>query len=78
MRGAMDNSVKTEKRYYTEKEFCERVGIGVRTARRLRQAGELTHGRTGRKVWYTENHVEAYFREHTVQAVRYSGLRSVA
>lgn len=69
---------QTEKRYYTEKEFCAIVGIGERTARRLRQAGELTYGRTGRKVWYTAQHVEAYFREHTVQAVRYQGIRSVA
>jgi len=71
-------SAEVEKRYYTEKEFCEIVGIGERTARRLRQAGELTYGRTGRKVWYTQAHVEAYFREHTVQAVRFSGIRSVA
>lgn len=67
-----------EKRYYTEKEFCAIVGIGERTARRLRQVGELTHGRTGRKVWYVQAHVDAYFREHTVQAVRYQGIRSVA
>lgn len=67
-----------EKRYLTEEEFCAIVGIGARTARRLRQAGELTYGRTGRKVWYTQAHVEAYFREHTVQAVRYQGIRSVA
>lgn len=66
-----------EKRYYTEKEFCKIVGIGVRTARRLRQAGELTHGRTGRKVWYAQAHVEDYFREHTVRASSYS-LRNVA
>lgn len=66
-----------KKRYYTEKEFCAIVGIGQRTARRLRQAGELTHGRTGRKVWYTQAHVEDYFREHTVRASSYS-LRNVA
>lgn len=67
-----------EKRYYTEKEFCAIVGIGVRTARRLRKAGELTHGRTGRKVWYTPAHVEDYFREHTVQAVNHFPLRRTA
>lgn len=53
---------------YTEAEFCKIVKIGLRTARRLRKAGELTHGRTGRKVWYTEAHVERYFTDHTINA----------
>lgn len=66
------------KEVYNEEEFCQKVGIGVRTARRLRQAGELTHGRTGRKVWYTQSHVEAYFREHTVQAITYFPARRTA
>lgn len=70
--------MEAEKRYYTEKEFCKAIGISTRTARRLRQAGELTYGRTGRKVWYTENHISAYFREHTVQASRFTGMRSAA
>lgn len=61
--------MEAQKRYYTEEEFCKMVGISTRTARRLRKAGELTHGRTGRLYWYTEKHVEDYFREHTVQAV---------
>lgn len=57
-----------EKRYYTEEQFCIEVGISQRTARRLRKDGELTHGRTGRKVWYVDAHIEAYFNEHTIKA----------
>lgn len=53
---------------YTEEEFCKIVGIGLRTARRLRQNGELTHGRTGRKIWYTEAHIDRYYQDHTVYA----------
>lgn len=53
---------------YNEEEFCKIVGIGLRTARRLRQHGELTHGRTGRKIWYTIKHIERYYEEHTVSA----------
>jgi hypothetical protein len=53
---------------YTEEEFCRIVGIGLRTARRLRQNGELTHGRTGRKIWYTQAHIERYYSDHTVYA----------
>lgn len=63
---------------YNEEEFCKKVGIGLRTARKLRKVGDLTHGRTGRKVWYTDAHIEAYFREHTVSAVRYVSNRSAA
>lgn len=57
-----------EIRRYSEEEFCKIVGIGVRTARRLRKAGELTHGRVGRKIFYTDRHIERFFDEHTVSA----------
>lgn len=60
-------SEETLKRY-KEEEFCKIVGIGLRTARRLRQSGELTHGRTGRKVWYTEDHIKRYYSDHTIYA----------
>lgn len=61
-------SAKQIRKVYTEAEFCKLVNIGLRTALKLRKAGELTHGRTGRKVWYVDAHVERYFAEHTVSA----------
>lgn len=56
------------KEVYSEEEFCKKVGISLRLARKLRKAGELTHGRTGRKLWYTQTHIQRYFEEHTVAA----------
>ncbi len=66
MSAKVENTFRPQR--YSESQFCEIVGIGLRTARRLRQSGELTYGRTGRKIWYTDDHVRRYYEEHTVSA----------
>ena len=49
-----------DKMTFSEKEFCERVGICRLTAMRMRQAGKLPFCRIGRRVFYLQRHVDEF------------------
>jgi excisionase family DNA binding protein len=53
----------------TEKELADRLRIGERTMRGIRQRGEIAYVRIGRKVLYRaedcENYIASCVRNHT-------------
>ena len=48
------------RRTYTEKEFLRIVGIGKTKAWELKQKGELPHGKCGRRIFYTDDHINKF------------------
>lgn len=46
----------------TEKELADRLRIGERTIRGIRQRGEIAYVRIGRKILYRAEDCEAYIR----------------
>ncbi|HEX7998678.1 MAG TPA: helix-turn-helix domain-containing protein [Pyrinomonadaceae bacterium] len=51
-----------EKTFYTEKEFCELVGISTTTAWRLRNQGKLRYSEVGRAVVYLQEHIIEFLK----------------
>lgn len=46
-----------------EKEFCEAVGISRITAWRMRNDGRLPHLKIGRRILFTQQHIETFLRQ---------------
>lgn len=59
------------KRYYTEKEFCELLGISRKTAFTMRENGEIAYVLIrGNQIRYRHTDVEEYERRNLVKPVR--------
>jgi len=56
---------ETRRLTFTEKEFCEKVGISRVTAWRLRNANKLPHCRIGTKIVYTSEQIKQFLELHT-------------
>jgi predicted site-specific integrase-resolvase len=50
----------SEKIAYTQKEFCQAVGISLITAWRLRRMGKLPYCRIGQRIYYTPQQIKAF------------------
>ncbi|MFC9957295.1 excisionase family DNA-binding protein [Streptomyces nigra] len=61
-------------------EVAERLGTGVRFARRLIEERRITFVKVGRHVRIPESAIEAYVTAHTVEPIvlRPTGLRRAA
>lgn len=55
-------STELEKRYYSEKEFCEMMGIKRKTAFNWRQKKLIGYMQAGRVIRYRASDIEAYER----------------
>lgn len=53
---------------FSEKEFCEQVGLSRISVWRLRKAGKISYLQIGGSVKYTTRHVEEFIRSHERQA----------
>lgn len=61
-------SEQTEKRYYTEKEFCEMFGISRKTAFEWRNKKQIGFMRTpGGLIRYRESDIQEYERRNGVR-----------
>lgn len=58
-----------EKRYYTDKEFCEAMGIDRRTSKRWRDARIIGYIRTPTgKIRYLPAHLDAFNKRNEKKA----------
>jgi predicted site-specific integrase-resolvase len=57
------------KQYYTDKEFCEAMGIDRRTSKRWRDARIIGYMRTPTgKIRYLQRHIDAYENRNETKA----------
>jgi putative molybdopterin biosynthesis protein len=61
---------ETEKGTFDRKEAARLLGVSVVTVDRLLAQGHISHFRVGRRVLFTESHLNEYIEQNTRSAKR--------
>jgi excisionase family DNA binding protein len=52
----------------TKKDLCEKYGVSLSTVDRWMAAGRITYFKFGGIVKFTETHIQAFEKAHTIKA----------
>lgn len=58
----------TRKEHYTISEVCEMLDVSRRHLQYLRDSGQLTHVKNGRKVYFRAKDLEQFFDENLIDS----------
>lgn len=53
---------------YTEREVADYLEVSIETVRRERRRGNISHTKIGKKIRYTQQHIQEYLHEQTCPA----------
>ena len=60
------NNVQAEK-IYTNKDLCKKLNVCSKTLQHYRNSGMLSFNQVGRKIYYTENEIQEFLKNHKVK-----------